>query len=374
MAASPRPPGSPIPTSPGGTLKRDNSKKDAGVFGWMGTLSRRKKADSEVDQLETEGKFAIESPTTPIHMIPPDTYDMDENEERFMIEPRSLEDPKVMQLKTVLLEWINEELADKRIVVRNVEEDLYDGLILAHLMEKLADIILQEFQEVTQTVENQQAKLSVLIGEINKVLLVPQHRAKWTPERIHSKDTVAILHLLVALARHFNNQKKLTPDVKIHTMHVQKKGGVLVPQRVIEEITGPDHDEEDGRQERDAFDALFDNAPEKLGVVKKSLQSFVNRHLGKLSLEVTDIDTQFHDGVFFIFLLGLLEGFFVPLYQFHTIPKSDDEKRQNVDLALDLMRDSGLKFYAKTEDIIKRDLKSTLRIVYSLFQKYKHLK
>ncbi|EDO40938.1 predicted protein [Nematostella vectensis] len=315
MAASPRPPGSPIPTSPGGTLKRDNSKKDAGVFGWMGTLSRRKKADSEVDQLETEGKFAIESPTTPIHMIPPDTYDMDENEERFMIEPRSLEDPKVMQLKTVLLEWINEELADKRIVVRNVEEDLYDGLILAHLM------------------------------------------------GIHSKDTVAILHLLVALARHFNNQKKLTPDVKIHTMHVQKKGGVLVPQRVIEEIT-----------ERDAFDALFDNAPEKLGVVKKSLQSFVNRHLGKLSLEVTDIDTQFHDGVFFIFLLGLLEGFFVPLYQFHTIPKSDDEKRQNVDLALDLMRDSGLKFYAKTEDIIKRDLKSTLRIVYSLFQKYKHLK
>jgi len=29
-----------------------------------------------VNQLETEGKFAIESPTTPIHMIPPDTYDM----------------------------------------------------------------------------------------------------------------------------------------------------------------------------------------------------------------------------------------------------------------------------------------------------------
>ncbi|EDO30624.1 predicted protein [Nematostella vectensis] len=85
-------------------------------------------------------------------------------------------------------------------------------------------------------------------------------------------------------------------------------------------------------------------------------------------------DYTFHDGVFFIFLLGLLEGFFVPLYQFHTIPKSDDEKRQNVDLALDLMRDSGLKFYFKTEDIIKRDLKSTLRIVYSLFQKYKHLK
>jgi hypothetical protein len=38
------------PASPGGTLKRDNSKKDAGVFGWMGTLSRRKKD-------ETEGRY-----------------------------------------------------------------------------------------------------------------------------------------------------------------------------------------------------------------------------------------------------------------------------------------------------------------------------
>ncbi|XP_020892762.1 alpha-parvin [Exaiptasia diaphana] len=375
MATSPRTPTTPAtPSSPTGTLKRDNSKKDAGVFGWMGTLSRRKKGETEVNQLENEGKFAIESPTTPIHMIPPDTYDMEEGEVRSMIEPGSLEDPKVHQLKVVLLEWLNEVLADKRIVVRDVEEDLYDGLILSHLMEKLADIVLQEFKEVNQTVEVQQAKLSVLLNEINKTIRVPQHRAKWTTEKVHSKDTVAILHLLVSLAKHYNCRQKLTPDVKINTMVVQKKNGMLIPQRVVEEITGPDADMMDGKPERDAFDALFDNAPEKLGVVKKSLQGFVNRHLNKLNLEVTNIDTQFHDGVYFIFLLGLLEGFFVPLYQFHVTPANEDQKRQNVELALDLMRDSGLKFHAKTEDIMKRDLKSTLRIVYSLFQKYKHLK
>lgn len=33
-----------------------------------------------------------------------------------------------------LLEWINNELAEKRIVVRDIDEDLYDGQILSILM------------------------------------------------------------------------------------------------------------------------------------------------------------------------------------------------------------------------------------------------
>ena len=35
---------------------------------------------------------------------------------------------------------------------------------------------------------------------------------------------------------------------------------------------------------------------------------------------------QFHDGVYLIFLLGLLEGFFVPLYQFYITPSSKEQK------------------------------------------------
>lgn len=44
--------------------------------------------------------------------------------------------------------------------------------------------------------------------------------------------------------------------------------------------------------ERDAFDTLFDHAPDKLNVVKKTLITFVNKHLNKLNLEVTELDTQ----------------------------------------------------------------------------------
>ncbi|CAH3180903.1 unnamed protein product, partial [Porites lobata] len=175
---------------------------------------------------------------------------------------------------------------------------------------------------------------------------------------IHDKDIVAILHLLVALARHFECPQKLPSGVTINTVIVQKKGGILL--QFLRRL--------------DAFDALFDNSPEKLNVVKKSLQSFVNKHLSKLSLEVDNIDSQFHDGVYLIFLLGLLEGFSVPLYQYYITPANKDQKLHNVALAIDLMRDSGMKFHAKPEDVVQKDLKSTLRILYSLFQKYKNMK
>jgi parvin len=48
-----------------------------------------------------------------------------------------------------------------------------------------------------------------------------------------------------------------------------------------------------------------------------SLMAFCNKHLNKINLEVTDLETQFQDGVFLILLMGLLEGYFVPLYKFH---------------------------------------------------------
>jgi parvin len=51
-----------------------------------------------------------------------------------------------------------------------------------------------------------------------------------------------------------------------------------------------------------------------------------------------------------------------------------DEKVNNVALAFDLMQDAGLpKPKARPEDIVNNDLKSTLRVLYNLFTKYKHL-
>jgi len=42
---------------------------------------------------------------------------------------------------------------------------------------------------------------------------------------------------------------------------------------------------------------------------------------------------QFHDGVYLVLLMGLLEGYFVPLHHFHLTPTTNDQK---VDLSLQL--------------------------------------
>lgn len=51
---------------------------------------------------------------------------------------------------------------------------------------------------------------------------------------------------------------------------------------------------------------------------------------------------QFHDGVYLCLLMGLLEGFFVPLYDFYLTPQTDDEKVHNVAFSFELMQDSRL--------------------------------
>lgn len=76
--------------------------------------------------------------------------------------------------------------------------------------------------------------------------------------------------------------------------------------------------------------------------MKKSLVTFVNKQLNKIHLEVTELDNQFHDGVYLTLLMGMLEGYFVPLHEFYLTPKDFDQKVHNVAFAFELMQDSGL--------------------------------
>lgn len=362
---SPRPK-SPRPVTP-------QKKKDESFFEYLGTLGRRKKI-KEVNELTAEGKNAIDSPGSP---APPDylpqDYILDEFEERSMIQPASYDDPKLKELISVLIEWINDELAGHRIIVKDIEEDLYDGQVLQKLLEKLMDLKL-DCVEVTQSEEGQKIKLKRVLETANNLLGVAQwNHLKWNVESIHAKNVVAILHLLVSLARHFRAPIRLPENVVVNVVVVQKRDGMLHTRTVSEELTST-YDDLGMRFERDAFDTLFDHAPDKLQVVKKSLMTFVNTHLNKINLEVTDLDTQFHDGLYLTLLMGLLEGYFVPLYSFNLTPTTFDQKVHNVSFAFELMMDAGLaKPKARPEDIVNIDLKSTLRVLYNLFSKYKHL-
>lgn len=95
----------------------------------------------------------------------------DDNEERSMIDPRSMEDRKLRELIDILVEWINDELANQRIIVKTLDEDLYDGQVLQKLLEKLAGEKL-DVPEVTQSEEGQRQKLSIILANVNKVFIL----------------------------------------------------------------------------------------------------------------------------------------------------------------------------------------------------------
>ncbi|EMP33993.1 Beta-parvin [Chelonia mydas] len=223
----------------------------------------------------------------------------EENEERTMIDPNSKEDSKFKELIKVLIDWINDVLVEERIIVKQLEEDLYDGQVLQKLLEKLADRKLN-VAEVTQSEIGQKQKLQTVLEAVHDLLRPHGWTIKWNVDSIHGKNLISILHLLVALAMHFRAPIRLPEHVSVQVVVVRVK--------------------------RDAFDTLFDHAPDKLSVVKKSLITFVNKHLNKLNLEVTELETQFADGVYLVLLMGLLEDYFVPLHNFYLTPESFDQK------------------------------------------------
>lgn len=77
--------------------------------------------------------------------MPPEDYNLDENDERSMIAPKSLDAPKVQELIHVLIEWINDELAEQRIIVKDITEDLYDGQVLQKLLGMIFIFLFKAF-------------------------------------------------------------------------------------------------------------------------------------------------------------------------------------------------------------------------------------
>jgi len=59
----------------------------------------------------------------------------------------------------VLIDWINDELADFRIIVKDLEEDLFDGQIL----QKLIGMRLVEYTYKVLTVSQYVAQLLYLL-------------------------------------------------------------------------------------------------------------------------------------------------------------------------------------------------------------------
>ncbi|XP_075017957.1 gamma-parvin isoform X2 [Calonectris borealis] len=292
-----------------------------------------------------------------------------QGEKKKLIKPTSSNNPKLEELKLLLIDWINTTLKEEHIVVKSLEEDLYDGLVLHHLLEKLGSLKL-DVDKIALTEKKQHQKLSVILEAVAKCLQLEESQLKWSVESILTKDLLSTLHLLVAIAKHFRPNLPMPPNVQVETITIENTSRGLKTASAVEYIT--ENKENLEAQSNDAFDELFSRAPDKLDAVKKVFLQFVNQHVGKLGLNVKDIESQFADGVILLLLIGQLEGYFLNLRDFFLTPASTTEMLHNVNLALDLLTDGGLlNFSVNSEDIVNGDMKTTMRILYCLYSKYK---
>ncbi|KAG8012812.1 Gamma-parvin, partial [Nibea albiflora] len=267
-------------------------------------------------------------------------------EKQKLIQPASSKDPKLGKLKETLVCWINSTLKAEHIVVQSLEEDLYDGLVLHHLLSKLAGVHLP-VEEMAMTTAAQIRKLEVVLEELGKRLgLQDSSRIKWNVKLIHNKDLLATIHLLVAMVRCFQPELDLPLNVKVEVILVEtNKSGIKseVQMEVLTEERDVGSDSLSNTEKEDPIEQLLKLDAHKVNTVKKAILHFVNQNMSTMGLQVADMDKQFADGVILLLLIGQLEGFFIPLHNFNLTPVSTSEMLHNVTLALDLLTDTGLQ-------------------------------
>ena len=196
-----------------------------------------------------------------------------------------------------ITQWINAELGDGdiRIKVEDLEHDLYDGLILKTLVEKLTgEKIAMPAGEFVQSEARQMVNLENVLNRIEEILDIPKSQVKWSVKSIYEKNMLATLKLLLKLIHYFNTHEReeddeslsyVTPvelprSLKVDVIRIKQSDKKTKMQVESENLVA-------NYTTKDGFDALIDQPPEKLIYVKKRLLQFANKHLGELTTKST---------------------------------------------------------------------------------------
>ncbi|XP_041441768.1 gamma-parvin-like isoform X1 [Xenopus laevis] len=149
-------------------------------------------------------------------------FDSDDSpgEIKKFLQSNAKNDPRFQELQTFLIDWINGELKEEHIVVKSLEEDLYDGLVLHHLLKKIAGMKL-EVEEIVLSANSQKRKLGIIMEAISQSLQLQETDLKWSINEIHNKDLLCTLHLIVALAQHFRPDLELPSNVAVEVIKVE---------------------------------------------------------------------------------------------------------------------------------------------------------
>ena len=378
------PPKLPLPSTP---LQNDSFNFDSGTpatpktpkslarspsfLSKFSAEQRRKVAEQEaIDELDNEAirVKTSQADTKNYEPFSAEDFELEEGEKRIYIDPRSAQDQNFIDLTNLLEEWVNDILTDEHIRVTSLTEDFYDGVIFKKILEKLSgNEINLPLAEDVQAKERQRLNLQTVLENVREILRLSPDLVPWTVNGVFEKNLLYNLQILLSLIEHFTPEGKillvLPKLLSIHVVEISKNNGRI--ESTIKPLTLIKNS---GR--KDGFDSLFDSSPEKIDPVKRNLLKFCNDILNKLNVKVNDLEKDFSNGVNLILLIGLVQGFFVPLYEYFQQPTSFEEKLHNVNLALDFIDELDVKRRNQPSEIVRGDLKATMRIIYILFVKY----
>ena len=221
------------------------------------TLKRRQQKRQEVAKVLQEGisSLHLSSPPSeqqqkcqttegiyPLFNINPESYFLEEGDERSMLEPRSSNNPDFKQTINVLLNWINSSLSKDSIIIRSFEDDLYDGYILGKLIEFHQPNVRLLYGEIPLSEEMKKKTLRRVLNYLETCLNLP---IKWSFERIYNRDLISILHLLLTLMKFFNIQTRYDlPKSLLLKVVVVKKINGLLQTKIANECFIDDHERE----------------------------------------------------------------------------------------------------------------------------------
>ncbi|OAF70657.1 Beta-parvin [Intoshia linei] len=304
--------------------------------GKFGTLSKLQKKFQKAtyDRIAGEAKTLISGDTlSKSEFI---SQAEKEADEVTMVDKVSLRHPNIVNLQNSLLEWINSELIDTRIVIKSIYSDLGDGQVLQNLLEVLENLKIK-LPELTYTKEGQIQKLTVIIQCFDDVLFPNnvERVIKWTPYGINNNDSIEILHFLIALYYNYNIEAKLTPNLTVTKVIINKVDGKLYSKKEVVLLT--QHFRDQVEASRSNFEVLCEQNPNSIPKLKNDITTFFSDQLSYLNLKVNNLLNDFHDGFYLIVVLSICGKFCCPLHRFHPSAMSLSEKLKNVEIAFELM-------------------------------------
>lgn len=328
------------------------------------TLKRRHQKRHEAEKVLEEGINSLHVSTNcnethstssnneiiyPLLNINPDSYVLDEGEERAMLEPSSYHDTNFKKAIHILIQWLNTCLRKDLIVIRSLEDDLYDGYVIGKLIESHRPNIQLELNDIPLSEDSKRTHLTKVLNYVENDFRHLNQPIKWTFDRIYNRDLISIVHLLLALMKLWNVKARydLPKSLNLKVIIVKKVDGFLQTRIGQETFITNEHNNQTKSmiRENDLIDVLFELKPEKLPIFEKTLVHFVNTHLSSFQIRISTIDMKhFHDGLNLLYLIAELERYFLILNKYHhKQPINREQSYANFELAF-LLSKRGMLF------------------------------